>query len=134
MLSKLLITCGKCKTLTRGQGRQFNRNGSVSGKVNSCQEFNELFSLYLIVPKERDLSCSIIQQNMGQTFFRMATKPGKLKEFEKLSESQGNLNFCRKAWKIQGKCKVCHIIANYFLTHLSVEPKSISCLLKQEKL
>ena len=40
----------------------------------------------------------------------------KLREFENLSKSQGELrenwNFCRKTWKTQGKCKVCEIIAN----------------------
>ena len=30
-------------------------------------------------------------------------KPEKLREFEKLSKSQGNFNFCRKTWKTQGK-------------------------------
>ena len=38
-------------------------------------------------------------------------KPGKLREFEKLSESQGNVNFCRKAWSSQRKCKICVIMA-----------------------
>ena len=28
-------------------------------------------------------------------------KPGKLREFEKLSRSQGNFNFCRNTWKTQ---------------------------------
>ena len=32
-------------------------------------------------------------------------KPGKLKEFEKLSKSQGNLNFCRKNLENSGKMK-----------------------------
>ena len=46
-------------------------------------------------------------------------KYGKLREFEKLSESQGklgktqgNLNFLSKTWKTQGKCKVCGVISN----------------------
>ena len=46
-------------------------------------------------------------------------KYGKLREFEKLSESQGNLektqgnlNFWSKTWKTQGKCKVCGVITN----------------------
>ena len=43
-------------------------------------------------------------------------KPGKLREFEKLSKSQGKLReifiFCGKTWKTQGKCKICHIIVN----------------------
>ena len=43
-------------------------------------------------------------------------KPGKLREFEKFFKCQGklggNLNFCRKAWKTQARCKVCVIIAN----------------------
>ena len=43
-------------------------------------------------------------------------KPGKLREFEKLLKSQGKLReiyyFCRKTWKTQGKCKMCHIIVN----------------------
>ena len=30
-------------------------------------------------------------------------KPGKLRDFEKLSKTQGNLNFCIKTWKTQGK-------------------------------
>ena len=32
-------------------------------------------------------------------------KPGKLREFEKLSKSQGNLNFCRKNLENSGKMK-----------------------------
>ena len=32
-------------------------------------------------------------------------KPAKLREFEKLSESQGNLNFCRKNLENSGKLK-----------------------------
>ena len=32
-------------------------------------------------------------------------KPGKLREFEKLSKSQGNLNFCRKNLEISGNMK-----------------------------
>ena len=32
-------------------------------------------------------------------------KPGKLGEFEKLSKSQGNLNFCRKNLENSGKMK-----------------------------
>ena len=43
-------------------------------------------------------------------------KPGKLREFEKLLKSQRKLReifyFCRKTWKTQGKCKICHIIVN----------------------
>ena len=39
-------------------------------------------------------------------------KPGKLREFEKLLKSQGIFYFCRKTWKTQGKCKICHIIVN----------------------
>ena len=39
-------------------------------------------------------------------------KPGKLREFEKLSKSQGNLNFCRKTWKTQGKCKIFGMFTN----------------------
>ena len=39
-------------------------------------------------------------------------KPGKLREFEKLSKTQGNLSFfCTTAWKIQGKCKTYDIMA-----------------------
>ena len=32
-------------------------------------------------------------------------KPGKLREFETLSESQGSLNFCRKNLEKSGKMK-----------------------------
>ena len=32
-------------------------------------------------------------------------KPGKLRAFEKLSESQGNLDFCRKNLENSGKIK-----------------------------
>ena len=43
-------------------------------------------------------------------------KPGKLREFEKLSKSQGKLRetwiFVEKTWKTQGKCGICGIIAN----------------------
>ena len=43
-------------------------------------------------------------------------KPGKFREFEKLLKSQGRLKeifyFCRKTWKTQGKCKICHIIVS----------------------
>ena len=43
-------------------------------------------------------------------------KPEQLREFEKLLKSQGNLReifyLCRKTWKTQRKCKVCHIIVN----------------------
>ena len=43
-------------------------------------------------------------------------KPGKLREFEKLSKSQGKLReifyFCGKTWKTQGKCKICDIVVN----------------------
>ena len=39
-------------------------------------------------------------------------KPGKLKEFEKLSKSQGNLNFCRKNLENSGKMKLYDMIAN----------------------
>ena len=39
-------------------------------------------------------------------------KPGKLREFEKLSKSQGNLNFCRKNLENSGKMKLCDMIAN----------------------
>ena len=31
---------------------------------------------------------------------------------ENLAKTRGNLNFWRKAWKTQGKCKICAIIAN----------------------
>ena len=44
-------------------------------------------------------------------------KPGRLREFEKLSKSQGNLNLCRKTWKTQGKWKVCNIIATENVFH-----------------
>ena len=43
-------------------------------------------------------------------------KPGKLREFEKLSKSQGKLRkiwtFVEKTWKTQGKWKICDMIAN----------------------
>ena len=43
-------------------------------------------------------------------------KPGKLREFEKLSKSQGNLReistFVEKTWKTQEKFKICDIIVN----------------------
>ena len=39
MLSKLLITCGACKTPIRGRGRQFKRIDSISGKVNYVGSF-----------------------------------------------------------------------------------------------
>ena len=43
-------------------------------------------------------------------------KPGKLREFEKLSKFQGKLReilyFRRKTWKTQGKCETCDIILN----------------------
>ena len=43
-------------------------------------------------------------------------KPGKLREFEKLSKFQGKLReilyFCGKTWKTEGKCKICDIILN----------------------
>ena len=39
-------------------------------------------------------------------------KHGKLWEFEKLSKSQGNLNFCRKNLENSGKMKLCDMIAN----------------------
>ena len=60
-------------------------------------------------------------------------KPGKLREFKKLSKSQGNLNFYRKNWKTQGKCKifgiivdetVFHRIQNYSGKHLKMTWKS----------
>ena len=35
MLSKRLITCGKCKTPIQGRGRQFNRIDWILGKVSS---------------------------------------------------------------------------------------------------
>ena len=44
-------------------------------------------------------------------------KHGQLREFEKLSESQGNLIFLRKTCKTQGKCKICGIIANKNVSH-----------------
>ena len=40
VLSKRLITCGKCKTHIRGRGRQFTRTDSISGKVN-CSKREE---------------------------------------------------------------------------------------------
>ena len=39
-------------------------------------------------------------------------KPGKLREFENLSKSQGNLDFCRKNLENSGKMKLCDMIAN----------------------
>ena len=39
-------------------------------------------------------------------------KPGKLREFEKLSKTQGNLNFHRKTWKTHGKLRILGIIAD----------------------
>ena len=42
-------------------------------------------------------------------------KHGKLREFEKLSKSQGKLGEISgfvETWKAQGKCKQCDIIAN----------------------
>ena len=51
VLSKRLITCGKCKTPIRGRGRQFNRTDSISGKVYYIAEFFPCFSLYTIVER-----------------------------------------------------------------------------------
>ena len=48
--------------------------------------------------------------------YQCGHKPGKLEEFEKMLKSQGKLReifyLCRKTWKTQGKCKICHIIVN----------------------
>ena len=47
-------------------------------------------------------SCNLI----GLIVDQGGDKPGKLREFEKLSRSQGNLNFCRKNLENSGKMKL----------------------------
>ena len=49
-------------------------------------------------------------------YYQGGHKPGKLREFEKLSKSQGKLReiriFVGKTWKTQGKRKICNILGN----------------------
>ena len=75
VLSKQLITCGKCNTSMRGRGRQFSRTDLISGKVNTSPVcLHKMFtSCYSLSWKKESYMPSYLREGSLETHGKLPT-------------------------------------------------------------